>query len=137
MEPKKARNPEDQRFLDALSGGRKDAEIAALCATDTSTSEACNQMEQAAVANALREIGRKQRLEALQAEFDATEHGVDLATPESLARLMQQIREAYQDLANMAVEHIGSPEHILAVDCLRALIREYNIQDSELAVRRD
>jgi hypothetical protein len=99
--------------------------------------ESCEQaLREHAAAKALREIGRRQELAKLQAEFDATEHGVDPASEESLARLAQHIREARQGLADMAAEHIGSPEHKLALSCLKALVTEYGRQDIELAGRR-
>jgi hypothetical protein len=99
--------------------------------------ESCEQaLAEHAAAKALREIGRRQELAKLQAEFDATEHGVDPASEESLARLGQYIREARQGLADMAPEHIGSPEHRLALACLEALIAEQGAQDIELAARR-
>jgi len=100
--------------------------------------EAANQaLEQIAAANALRAIGRNQKLQELQAEFDATEHGKDPATSESLNRLAEHVREAYAELETLAPEHIGSPEHKLALDCLKALIAEYNFQSDDLAARKD
>jgi hypothetical protein len=75
-------------------------------------------------------------LAKLQAEFDSTENGVDPATPESLARLMQQIRSAHAELEAVAPEHRDTPEYQLAENCLKALIREYGIQDTELAARK-
>jgi len=88
-------------------------------------------------AKAIRSLGRNYKLQTLQAEFDATEHGKDPATPESLNRLAEQIREAYAELETLAPEHIGSPEHTLALDCLKALIAEYNFQSDDLAARKD
>ncbi len=92
-------------------------------------------LQEIANAKALRNLGRNKKLQELQAEFDATEHGVDPASPESLERLAGQIREAYLELESLAAEHIGSPEHALALGCLRALITEYGIQEGELAAR--
>ena len=101
----------------------------------TIAESAIEALEQIAAAKALREIGRQQRLEQLRAEFETLEHGVDPASEESLARLAQYIREAYAKLEDLAVEHLGGPEHALALDCLKALITEYGIQEGELAAR--
>ena len=101
--------------------------------------ESCEQaLREHAAAKALKSIGRQQnlqKLERLQAEFDSIEPGTDPASPESLERLVGQIREAYGELESLAAEHIGSPEHTLALDCLKALIAQYGIQESELAAR--
>jgi hypothetical protein len=94
-------------------------------------------LEQIAAAKALRAIGRNQKLQELQAEFDSLQPGTDPATPESLSRLAGQIRKAYAELESLAAEHIGSPEHKLASDCLKALIAEYNFQSDDLAARKD
>jgi hypothetical protein len=99
--------------------------------------ESCEQaLAEHAAKIALSEIGRRQELAKLQAEFDSTENGVDPATPESLARLMQQIRSAHAELEAVAPEHRDTPEYQLAENCLKALIREYGIQDTELAARK-
>jgi hypothetical protein len=93
-------------------------------------------LQEHANAKAIRAL-RRAKLEALQAEFDTIEPGsTDPAnvTPESLERVVGQIRESYADLESLAAEHIGSPEHTLALDCLRALIVEYNFQSDILAV---
>jgi hypothetical protein len=98
-------------------------------------SEAANQaLEQTAAAKAMRNLGRNQKLRELQAEFDSLEPGTDPAMPESLNRLAQQIREAYAEIEALTPEQIGSPEHKLALDCLRALNMEYNFQSDILAV---
>jgi hypothetical protein len=98
--------------------------------------ESANQaLEQIAAAKALRNLGRAQKLEALQAEFETLQPGTDPASPKSLERLAGQIREAHSELEGIGQEHIGSPEYQLAEACLRALIAEYNFQSDDLAAR--
>jgi hypothetical protein len=92
-------------------------------------------LEQIAAAKALRNLGRAQKLQTLQAEFDTLQPGTDPATPESLDKLATRIREAYVELESLAAEHIGSPEYTLALDCLKALIAEYNFQSDDVAAR--
>ncbi len=72
-------------------------------------SQAANQaLQQIAAAKAMRNLGRNQRLQELQAEFDSLDPGTDPATPESLNRLVQQIREAYAEIEALAPSISGA-----------------------------
>ena len=62
-------------------------------------------LQEIANAKAIRMLGRNQKLQDLQAEFDSTERSKDPATPESLAQLAQHIRDAYAELECSARAH--------------------------------
>lgn len=79
------------------------------------------------------------QLEQLKAEVEklkALEPGSDGATPESLARVGEQIKEAEAEIAAIPAEHIGGPEHKIALECLNGLKFEWNAQDRKLAADR-
>jgi hypothetical protein len=98
--------------------------------------ESANQaLREIANAKAIRYLGRNHQLQELQTQFDNLEPGTDPATPKSLSQLAQQIRDAYAELEGIGQEYLGSPEHKLALNCLKALIAEYNFQSDDLAAR--
>jgi hypothetical protein len=79
------------------------------------------------------------QLEQLKAELQklqALEPGTDPATPESLARIAEQIKKAETEIDGIAPEYLGGPEHKIALECLHGLKAEWNAQDRKLAADR-
>lgn len=87
---------------------------------------------------AIREtVARRERIERLQAEFDKAEIDSVIATPatpESLNRLAEQIKEAWTELQSVPQGWRKSKEFNLAADCLEQLLTEFHYQADSLGV---
>jgi hypothetical protein len=77
-----------------------------------------------------------ERIEKLRAELNEVVIGADGATPESIARIAQNIRDSQAEIDALSPEHIGTPEHKIALEALHLLKREYDAQTRLMTVNR-
>jgi hypothetical protein len=83
---------------------------------------------------ALREhAARKEELEQLRAELNSLEPGIDPATPESLSRIGQYVRDMQADMEAIPAEQRKTQNYKIAEHCHEMLKEEWRAQYRKLA----